>query len=234
MKKPAADPSSALAERVREGASRHLHELREENAQLRALALRHREEHARLQSELTALLARSERSREEFVVVEEQNSKLASLFVSSSRLHETGDRGHVIEAIQEIVVNLIGSEELAILTPAADGSLRLEAGMGVDRAALERVLPGHGIIGRVATTGRRYVRDGAAQPIDDADAALTACVPLIVDDRLVGVVAIFGLLPQKAELEPSDYDLLDLLATQGALALDYTELRASRRQEAKP
>jgi nitrate/nitrite-specific signal transduction histidine kinase len=228
VKDPAGDPSAAVARRGREGTTRYLSELQTENEQLRSLLERVRGEQAHLQTELATLFKRSERSREEFVLVEEQNSKLASLFVSSMRLHETTHPPDVIKAIEEIVVNLIGSEEVAVFLAGDDGSLRLEGGTGIDRAALEHVPLGRGIIGRVAATGERYLRGETAWPDTVDEAPLTACVPLVIDGRVIGAVAIFRLLPQKAQLELADHDLLDLLATQAAVALDYTELRAKR------
>lgn len=228
MKKPPGEASEALAERVREGALRHLSELRAENEQLRALAERQRLEQERLQKELAALFARSERNQEEFVLVEEQNAKLAALFVSSARLQESMDRKGVIDAILEIVANLIGSEEVAVLTAASDGSLRLAGGTGIDRAVFEHMPPGRGIIGQVVATGQKFVRGETAPRMAPNEGALSACVPLSIDDKVIGAVAIFRLLPQKEQLEASDHELLDVLATQAAIALDYTDLRARR------
>ncbi len=220
--------SEALAGRVRDGALRHLGELKAENDQLRALVERQRDEQTRLQNEVAGLLGRSERTQEEFILIEEQNSRLASLFVSSARLHETSEPRGVIDAIIEIVVNLIGSEEVAVLTVAADSSLRLTGSIGVDRAAFEHVPPARGIIGQVVTSRQKFIRGDTAPRVAPNESALTACVPLVVDDRVIAVVAIFGLLPQKGQLEPADYELLDLLAVQAAIALDYAELRVRR------
>jgi GAF domain-containing protein len=225
---PTLSPSESIAGRARAGAVRHLNELRAENEQLRTLVERQRDEQARLQGEVAALLARSEKNQEEFVLVEEQNSRLASLFVSSARLHETTEPRGVIEAILEIVVNLIGSEEVAVLTTAAGGALRLAGSMGIDRAAFEHIPPSRGIIGQVVATKQKFVREETAPRTTPNEAKLTACVPLVVDDRVLGVVAIFGLLPQKGQLEPADHELLDLLAIQAAIALDYAELRVQR------
>ena len=230
MKKQPGASSEALVGRVREGALRHLNELRAENAALGALLERERDAQARLQSEMAALLARSERNQEEFLLVEEQNAKLAALFVSSARLHETTDRRGVLEAIHEIVINLIGSEELAVFSAAPDGSLRLESAMGIDESLFEHVRPGRGIIGDVVAKRQKFVRGATAPRIAQNETELTACIPLVVDDKAIGAVAIFRLLPQKGELEPADLELLDLLATQAAVALDYTELRARRGQ----
>jgi GAF domain-containing protein len=231
MKNQPGGASEALVGRVREGAQRHLNEIRAENDELRALLDREREMQVRLQGEMASILARSERNRDEFLLVEEQNAKLASLFVSSSRLHESTERKGVLEAIHEIVINLIGSEELAVfVVAAADGSLRLESSMGVERAQFEHVPAGRGIIGDVVAKRQRFVRGGTAPRVSPNETELTACIPFVVDDRVIGALAIFRLLPQKTALEAADLELLDLLATQAAIALDYSELLRARRE----
>jgi GAF domain-containing protein len=48
---------------------------------------------------------------------------------------------------------------------------------------------------------------------------LTACVPLEVDGRGVGTLALFRLLEHKAQLEAPDIELLDLLKVHVGVAL---------------
>ena len=48
---------------------------------------------------------------------------------------------------------------------------------------------------------------------------------------LIGALAIFGLLPQKSGLADSDYELFELLATQGAAALHNSGLHSSCAEE---
>src|SRR5436305_15297784 len=49
-----------------------------------------------------------------YVEVEQQNTNLANLYVASYQLHGTLQRDRVLGALKEIVINLIGSEELVI------------------------------------------------------------------------------------------------------------------------
>lgn len=60
---------------------------------------------------------------------------------------------------------------------------------------------------------------------DAADAIVS--VPLRRGDRVVGMLAIFRLLPQKSGLDATDRELLNLLATHVPLAMHYTGLRAA-------
>ena len=59
------------------------------------------------------------------------------------------------------------------------------------------------------------------------DAALTACIPLKVAGRVVGVLAVFRLLPHKLRLDAIDIDLFDVLAAHAASALLFTRLYAA-------
>jgi GAF domain-containing protein len=58
------------------------------------------------------------------------------------------------------------------------------------------------------------------------------CVPLIIAGRPIGLILLFGLLPQKPRLEPFDHELLGLLATHASTALYCSELHERERSEA--
>ena len=60
---------------------------------------------------------------------------------------------------------------------------------------------------------------------DVTDSIVT--VPLRRDDRVVGMIAIFRLLPQKAQLDATDRELFSLLSTHVPVAMHYTGLRAA-------
>ena len=57
---------------------------------------------------------------------------------------------------------------------------------------------------------------------------LTACVMLKSSREIVGVIAIFGLLPQKNGLEWADYELLKFLETYAAVAIQFQRLRGKQ------
>ena len=54
---------------------------------------------------------------------------------------------------------------------------------------------------------------------------LTAAIALKASREVVGVIAIFGLLPQKNGLEWVDYELLKFLETYAAIALQFQRLK---------
>ena len=60
---------------------------------------------------------------------------------------------------------------------------------------------------------------------DVTDSIVT--VPLRRAGRVVGMIAIFRLLPQKAQIDPTDRELFALLSNHVALAMHYTGLRVA-------
>lgn len=232
-------------ERVRQDAHRYGQELLEQNDGLRDLvfalqaekqalhaqldairteAERHTREQADLQQRLAQIQTERRRFAQQFEEIERQNSNLANLYVASYQLVGTLDRDRVLQVIQEILANLVGTEETAVFElETLTGALNLIAANGVDGKALSRVPRGQGVIGKVAATGETWIsgQDGAPQ---GAEQHLTACIPLKLEDRVTGAIALFRLLPQKTALEAVDRELFDLLATHAAMALYCTTL----------
>ena len=166
---------------------------------------------AALQAEL-ATRRRHQRWLEQQVIhLEEQSADLARLYAACDRLHSSLDRADVVTTIQEIIANLIGSEEIAIfeLTPGAD-TLTLIASTGIDAEQYRSIALGLGPIGEAARTGQRSVAE---------QSDVTACIPLRLGTSVRGVIAIFRMLPQKPALEPVDLQMFDLLSTHAAMAL---------------
>jgi GAF domain-containing protein len=159
---------------------------------------------------------------------EAQVANLASLYVAVTSVHGALDRPSVLSSVQEIVTNLIGSEEMAIFeTDATHGRLTLLASLGIEPGLYQEVFIGEGAIGRAAATGERLIRREGGSLTEDGDAALTACIPLKVAGRVVGVLAVFRLLPHKGHLDTIDIDLFDVLAAHAASALLFTRLYAA-------
>jgi hypothetical protein len=175
---------------------------------------------AALRERVAEIEQESQEFSERYVDVEQQNTNLANLYVASYQLHGTLDRERVLGAIKEVVINLIGSEELAIWEMHGD-SLRLLDSFGIDQNEWSRIQLSTeaGLIGLVAETAQRYVAGEADLVGSGSQEHLTACIPLKLDDNVVGVIGIFRLLPQKNGFEPIDLELFDLLASHAATAL---------------
>ncbi|PYQ18464.1 MAG: hypothetical protein DMF79_14940 [Acidobacteria bacterium] len=206
----------AYVRKVQEGAQSFAHDLLGEIERLQVLV-------ATLEAEIRAE-TRAYSSR--YAEIELQNSNLANLYVASYRLHGTLDRQEVIDTIKEIIANLVGSEEAGLfeLDPGKQ-CLELVASFGISPEACSSVPLGSGLIGRAAQTGEIYVADPGRPPAGAGlEGRLTACIPLSLDGRVTGAIAIFRLLPQKAGIEDLDRELFGLLATHAATALYCTTL----------
>jgi GAF domain-containing protein len=236
--------------KVQEGTQRYTQGLLQENERLRARVAALETENQKLadevatlrdlderqqrrQVELEARLQRVEdenrRFSQEYSQVEQQNSNLANLYVANYRLHGTLDRAEVLLAIQEIIANLVGSEEMAVFERDAQRPvLTLVGSFGIDAERYREVALGSGIMGRSAAQGEPYlwVPGGAEEPKAAHEDDLTACVPLMLDGRVTGLIALFRLLSHKASFEAVDREIFDLLASQAAIALYCTRLHS--------
>jgi hypothetical protein len=206
-----------------------MNRLHEQAIALRAENERYQNEQARLRVQLESSRADSERYSTRYAEIEQQSSNLANLYVASYRLHGTLDRQEVIDAIQEIIANLVGSEEAGLFElDHQNQALKLVASFGIAAEACPPVPVGHGPIGRAAQTGEIFVADPAEPPADPGlEGRISACIPLTLDGQVTGAIAIFKLLPQKAGIEEIDRELFGLLATHAATALYCTGLHAT-------
>jgi hypothetical protein len=236
--------SDSYVRKVSEDTARYTRDLLRENHRLRALAARleadgrnlraelqhHTEtsmrERADLESQLAQVETESRQYLEDYLEVEQQNANLANLYVASLRLHSTLIRTEVLSAIEEIIINLVGSEELAIIEiDPQTREPRVALAFGLDARTFDDLPAGaQQQIESCFLSGEIWVRaSGDESP-------LTACIPLAVDGELIGAIAIFRLLQQKTGIEPVDHELFGLLAAHAATALYCSGLHSERLQ----
>lgn len=168
-----------------------------------------------LRERLSELEAEHRRVCDEFVEAEEQAGQLVQLHATLQQIHGAADREALLQVVQEVVINVIGSEELAIFE-LQGGELRLARAFGVDPGPLQRIALGQGPLGRAAQDGRLLM---AGPDHDLGDDRLTACVPLTAAGRLVGLVAVYRLLGHKPLLGPNDQEVFELLGPHAGQAL---------------
>lgn len=204
---PAADPT---------GAGTPAPELAAELEAARQAAAAAIAERERLREELARIEADHRRVCDEYAEVEDRSTELAQLYVALERLHGGATRADVLAAVQEIVINMVGCEELAVWAIRGD-RLVLERAFGVDPARLGEIPLGQGAVGRAAASGRIHVAGRDDEPGADPD--LTACIPLRAGEQVTGAVGIYRLLGHKPGLTPADHAVFDLLATHAGLAL---------------
>jgi hypothetical protein len=162
--------------------------------------------------------------------VERNHFLLGRLNAASARLVQTFEHGDVFEAVAEIIANLIGSEAVAVFHyfPATE-TFSVAWSWGIEAAALQPFETGAGMFGRAVHQGISQFKE--RQPEDmllPYEKNLTACIVLKSNGGVVGVIAIFGLLPQKSCLEWSDYELLKFLETYAAVAVHFQRLQGKQ------
>jgi hypothetical protein len=126
---------------------------------------------------------------------------------------------NVLRALKELLAQLLGAAAFAIYFVSDTGDdLVAIASEGVEPTEVARMPANKGPIGRAFTSGevafdvsRDTSRGNIADPV--------ALVPLHIDGRVHGIIAIFGTLPQKTEFVNIDRELFKLLGAQAAPAL---------------
>ena len=141
------------------------------------------------------------------------------LEAAQRRLRESVSRADTLEAIREIVTNLLGCEEIGLFT-VEPGNCGLLWSFGIapqrhgtldtfEESALHRVLQGEFHIAQVAHEGRA----------NHINPPLRVFIPILLSGRTVAVLVMVKLLPQKVGFDDADINLVKLLSdeTGGAL-----------------
>ncbi len=163
-------------------------------------------------------------------------TEVGRFYVSASQLSASISREAIVDALREILANLIGSEQVVVLwtRPSISGarpevlfSFAGDAWIGRGRSAWS-------IVEGVLASGRSFYAaeadgdSGAIASDPDPDPAreseLSACIALRAGDRVVGAIAVFDLLPQKEQLTSSDRELCEMVGGLGGQALYCSEL----------
>lgn len=154
-----------------------------------------------------------------YIEIESENNNLANLYIASYQLHSTLDFKEVLQIIMEIVINLIGAEEFALmLLDEKSGDLRAVACEGLDREDIPPVMLGSGLIGQTVQSGESYFAEDMETYQRDILSPMV-CVPLKIKDHVIGVLSIYKLLIQKEKFAQVDYELFTLLAGHAATAI---------------
>jgi putative methionine-R-sulfoxide reductase with GAF domain len=208
-----------------------LQALEEENADLRSRVatddamrelLRKIEELESEKDDLASRFTRAEAATSVFTArvqeVETEVSNLANLYVASNQIHSSLSPRGVTRRIKEVLAQLVGAERYSMYLVNPDGTELVPiASEGVPGSELVPVPVAGSVLGSVLTSGRSETSEG--DPSRGGVEHPAAVIPLLVDDRVVGVIAIFSTLAQKTSFDAVDYELFKLLGAQAAAAL---------------
>jgi hypothetical protein len=200
----------------------------EEDRDLRDALAQVTAERDSLRGRLLQLEDEARRISDEYVLVQGHSSEMAQLYVALERLHGGLSREEALQALQEIIINVVGSEEFAVFE-RVDDRLSLIHHFGVDPVPLREIKLGDGVIGRAARQGKLYVA-GREGPVDAVDADISASIPLYVGDRVWGMVTIFRLLGHKPCLDESDHVVFELIRSHVGVALSLRPERAASKR----
>ncbi|HEY6253674.1 MAG TPA: GAF domain-containing protein [Candidatus Angelobacter sp.] len=164
-----------------------------------------RGERAELELKLRLLTNNSHHAEVRIAGLTQQCYELEAVLLASGRLLAALTREDAIRAIQDIVANVIGSEQMALFTmPAEKSEFEIIAYCGITKEQCLQAAGEDGMVARVWQSGTAiFPRSGGS--------GFTACVPLRAKQKLVAVLAIFSLLPQKLRLEPMDIEIMKFL-----------------------
>ena len=172
-----------------------------------------------------------------YAEMEEELSTLANLYVASYQLHSTLRPKLVLQHLRELLAQLVGARAHAFyvanearteLVPVTSDGVAHERLPRIPLGASNPDLKNNGltaIVERVYLTGVEHINEARlAKPKDDAP---VACLPMRIDDSVVGVIVIYSLLEQKEHFVAVDYELFKMLGAHAATALMGTLLFAN-------
>jgi GAF domain-containing protein len=162
-----------------------------------------------------------------FSEVEEELANLANVYVASYQLHSTMRLPAVVQHLRELLAQLVGARAHAIyiadekrkqLVPISTDGVEIERLPRVHLAdALDPPKGSAAILERVFLTGVAHIQEGELTGAGFDSPA--ACVPMKIEDRTVGVIVIYEVLPQKDRFLAVDFELFKMLAAHAATAL---------------
>jgi nitrate/nitrite-specific signal transduction histidine kinase len=184
------------------------------------------DENEAILAQLRSVENENQQFAEQYLEIEEENNNLANLYVASYQLHSTLDPNEVLKVILEIVINLIGAERFCVYVCREPGdTLEPVAAEGGNVSEFPLVALGRGPIGESVESGE-VMTSGSSESVGDDVGQPVVCIPLRVEDKPIGAIAIHRLLSQKDGFTALDHELFTLLAGHAATAIFASRLYA--------
>lgn len=179
-----------------------------------------------LESEKTELVRRNARVQADtsrfdidYREIEAELANLANLYVAATQLHSARTVRTCIRNLKELLAQFLGAAAFAVYFASDDkAELLAIASEGVNPEEIARVPLTHGALADAFRSGRLHL-GSLPDTSKGTFADPAAVVPMQLDGRTVGIIAIFGTLSQKTEFFNVDSELFKLLGAQAAPAL---------------
>jgi hypothetical protein len=149
-----------------------------------------------------------------FAEIESELESFANLYVASFQLHSSLRPRAVVKNVKELLMQLVGARSAAIYVADHDGRTLVPVlAEGIDLSTLPTIAAHDGSAGdgvaaqieRTFLTGVPHVAEG------DVASVPAACIPLHLDERVLGVIVVYALLEHKARFVAVDRELFKLL-----------------------
>lgn len=145
---------------------------------------------------------------------EEDQGRFLNLMVASQRLSEARDVRGILDNINEIIINLIGSEQFGLffVKDSSDQPLELVCEVFEEGGHLET--PPNLEQQKI----RECLETGKIQMYSSTKGTPSAIIPLRMNDSALGALVLYSVLPHKGSFTKTDHDLFELLAHSAARA----------------
>lgn len=180
--------------------------------------------------ELLAGLSELERTEKEHegrqAEIEQEVNDLANLYIANFQLHAGLSPRRVVRHLCDMMGQFVGADAFAIYL-VDEGAKQIVLAASENLTAPPQTIDvGAGPIGEACMTGIRRVREERLHEgsLDDP----VAILPIVVEGRAVGAIAIARLLEQKREWVSVDHELFELVHAQAGVALIASNLYATQ------
>jgi hypothetical protein len=157
-----------------------------------------------------------------FAQAETELESFANLYVASFQLHLSLRLRTVVRHIKELLHQLVGVRSLAIYFADEEGRRLVPVSFeGIEAGAAPTIALQDGgtgdavaaVVERTFLTGVPHVAEG------EVITPPAACIPLHIEDRVVGVIVVYSLLAQKPSFVTVDRELFKLLGAHAGATL---------------
>jgi hypothetical protein len=145
----------------------------------------------------------------------------AKVVATRKRLRESVGNAEALEAMREIVSNLLGCETMCLLQLDRKGrapwlfwSFGIDFGKHRMISALQEP-----VLSCIALGSTHIVKDLKAQGLKEKFAKVSVFVPIRSNDQIVAVLALLQFLPQKQEIDDVDMKVFQVLSEEAGSAL---------------